>query len=420
LTKGPFSDITSLACLILEEWRIMKAVQRVWIGAWLVVFPLLLLPACSTSPAGRDRRATSAGEPTPIPTAVPIQRPVYRVEQGEVVYAQDISGRITAVVEADLSFDLDGQVAQVFVARDDDVETGELLAQLDTSLLENELLRARSAVEIARTRLETVENELATRRRRAELNLALAQLDLDFAVGQAGDEPTAEELYQVERLAIQRDLAQLALDELSGTVDPQLRADLLQAQLQVEELEAAIASSSLVAPFAGRLLALNLSPGRAISAGQRVAVIADLGQLEASATLQPQYLEELVEGMPVTIAPAGRPGEEMTGTIRQLPYPGRESGGEDPDTTVRIAFDDPADALSFQVGDRVRVHVVVEQRAGVLWLPPAAVRDFGGRNFVIVEDGRGQSRVDVVLGLEGDGRVEIREGLVEGQTVIGP
>ena len=88
--------------------------------------------------------------------------------------------------------------------------------------------------------------------------------------------------------------------------------------------------------------------------------------------------------------------------------------------TVRIAFDDPTEALAFQVGDRVRVHVVIERRDDVLWLPPAAVREFGGRNFVIVEDARGQSRMDVALGLEGDGRVEIQEGLVEGQTVIGP
>lgn len=398
----------------------MKPVRRAWVGAQLVFLLLVLLPACSTSPAARDRRANSAGEPTPIPTAIPIQRPVYRVERGEVVYAQDLNGRLSPVVESDLSFGLDGQVAQVLVARDDAVEAGDVLARLDTSALENELVRARSAVEIARTRLETVENELATQRRRAELNLALAQLDLDYAVGQAGDEPTAEEAYRIKRLTIQRDLAQLAFDELSATVDPQLQADLREAELRVEELEAAIASSTLVAPFSGRVLALSLSPGRAVSAGQRAAVIADLGQLEVSASVQPVYLEELAEGMPVTIAPAGRPGEEMTGTIRQMPYPGQDNGGENRDTTVRIAFDDPADALDFQVGDRVRVHVVIERREDVLWLPPAAVRDFGGRKFVIVEDERGQSRVDVVPGLEGDGRLEIRDGLAEGQTVIGP
>ncbi len=396
----------------------MRPVPKAWTGVTPLVVLLILLSACGTPAAGRDRRANSAGEPTPIPTAVPIQRPVYRVEHGEVVYVQDFLGRVAPVVEADLSFSLDGQVAQVSVARDDDVEAGELLARLDTSALENELLRAQSALEIARTRLQTVEDELATRQRRAELNLALAQLDLDFAAAQAGDDPTAEELYQIERLTIQRDLAQLAYDELSGTADPQLRADLLEAQLQVEKLEAAIASSTLVAPFSGRILALTLSPGRAISAGQRVAVIADLGQLEVSATVQPQVLEELAEGMPVTLWPSGRPGEEMAGTIRQLPYPGR--GSEDRDTAVRITLDDPADALAFQVGDRLRVRAVIERREGVLWLPPAAVRDFGGRKFVIVEDERGQSRVDVVLGLEGDGRVEIREGLVEGQTVIGP
>ncbi|NJN55968.1 MAG: hypothetical protein HC804_15195 [Anaerolineae bacterium] len=67
----------------------------------------------------------------------------------------------------------------------------------------------------------------------------------------------------------------------------------------------------------------------------------------------------------------------------------------------------------------MKVVVVIEERPSVLWLPPAAVRDFNGRHFVVVQDDQGQSRVDVTLGIEGDGRVEIVEGLSEGQIIVG-
>ena len=63
---------------------------------------------------------------------------------------------------------------------------------------------------------------------------------------------------------------------------------------------------------------------------------------------------------------------------------------------------------------------VLEEKLDALWLPPAAVRTFQGRNFVVVQDEDGsQRRVDVRLGIESEERVEILEGLERGQTVVG-
>jgi multidrug efflux pump subunit AcrA (membrane-fusion protein) len=61
----------------------------------------------------------------------------------------------------------------------------------------------------------------------------------------------------------------------------------------------------------------------------------------------------------------------------------------------------------------------LEQNDNVLWLPPAAIRTFEGRKFVVVQDGSVQTRVDVKVGIEGDDRSEILDGLTEGQTVLG-
>ena len=51
--------------------------------------------------------------------------------------------------------------------------------------------------------------------------------------------------------------------------------------------------------------------------------------------------------------------------------------------------------------------VVIEERDDVLWLPQSAIRQFSGRNFIVVRNEGLQQRVDVRLGLEGDGKVEI-------------
>jgi multidrug efflux pump subunit AcrA (membrane-fusion protein) len=55
----------------------------------------------------------------------------------------------------------------------------------------------------------------------------------------------------------------------------------------------------------------------------------------------------------------------------------------------------------------------------VLWLPPQALRVFDGRRFAVVQDGNDQRRVDVKVGIQTADRVEIEEGLEEGQTVVG-
>jgi multidrug efflux pump subunit AcrA (membrane-fusion protein) len=72
------------------------------------------------------------------------------------------------------------------------------------------------------------------------------------------------------------------------------------------------------------------------------------------------------------------------------------------------------------LGEIATVIIELEKREDVLWLPLAALRTFQGRDFVLIQDGEIQRRVDVQLGLKSQDRVEILDGLSEGQVVIGP
>ena len=134
-------------------------------------------------------------------------------------------------------------------------------------------------------------------------------------------------------------------------------------------------------------------------------------------------MQVLAEGMPVEITPIGGPGQSLLGTIRHLPFPFGTTGGgalDGQDQSTRIQFDDMSAGFNnYEPGDRVNLNIIVTERADVLWLPPAAVRDFNGRKFVVVQADGVEQRVDVELGIEGDGRVEILSGLSEGQTVVG-
>ena len=384
---------------------------------------LLWVTACSSSADGRDRRGSSEGEPTPVPTAAVPSKPVYTVERGEVIYKIAFPGRIAPVIEEVLDFDVDGTISEVHVKRGDWVQAGDLIAELDTLSMEEELLRAQSILEIAESRLSSVETELTNEKRRTEINLAMTQLDLNFAQAQADDPPTPEQQHQIDRLTLQVELAQLDLDEITITSDPALQADVAQAQLQVAELEEAIANSNVYAPFDGQITSLTMSRGRAVVMGLPLGTIAQMTELDVSAGLRDSQMQEMAQDMVAIIAPASRPGDALIGSIRYLPYP-YGSGGEgeavEGGDAVRISFDDPDAALElYEAGDRVDVSVIVTERDDVLWLPPAAIRDFNGRKFVVIQEGDFQQRNDVDLGISGEDRTEILDGVNEGQIIVG-
>jgi len=78
------------------------------------------------------------------------------------------------------------------------------------------------------------------------------------------------------------------------------------------------------------------------------------------------------------------------------------------------------ETTALELGELATLTIILEERENVLWLPPAPLRTFQGRNFVVVQDGDVQRRVDVRLGIQSDERVEILEGVSEGQIVVGP
>lgn len=389
--------------------------------ALLLLILLAQLSACAT--AAGSGRYPDEGEPTPLPTAPAATKPTYTVGRGDISTRVTLTGRVSPAVEESLSFPLDGQVGEVLVEQFDTVAEGDPLALLDTTQLDQELLTAQSELDIAQARLAARQAEVVRALRRAELRRDMAQLDLDYAAAQAGENPNAAEQYEIDRLRLALTLAQLDVDEFDQTVDPALQVEVDQAALRLQQVQAALGAARIVAPFDGTVLRISKDAGRSVAAGEPVLILADISQLQASAGARDAELEQLSEDLPATIGDASGRGETLSGTVARLPYPYGSGGAEEAeegDKTVHLAFDDQAAAqAAFELGDRVTIVAVTETHEGVLWLPPAAVREFGGRRFVVVDDGGVQQRVDVELGIQGDGRLEILGGLSEGQIVVG-
>jgi multidrug efflux pump subunit AcrA (membrane-fusion protein) len=222
-------------------------------------------------------------------------------------------------------------------------------------------------------------------------------------------------------LTLQVQRAQQELDWLKEGVDPVLVNDVNQAQLALERLQAQVGDAQIIAPADGEILSLSVYAGRSAEAFKPVIVVADPSAIEVSADLSSGQLQEMVEGQKAIVTLSAYPGQTWHGTVRRLPYPYGTGGGTEglagEDKSTRVSLE--GDLSGLELGDLARVTIVLEEKDDVLWLPPAAIRIFQGREFVIVQDVDRQRRVDVEIGIEGDDRVEILEGLEEGQIVVG-
>ena len=326
--------------------------------------------------------------PTPLPTTPALAKATYSVKRGDVIGTIQITGRIAPLVQEELAFPNDGRIHSLYIRQGDTVKTGTLIADLE------------GAADLQR-QLDLININL----KRNQITAEIAQLNYDLFVAQT---PQGSADYD-KRLAIEELKLELA------------NLDVQEATLGTQELEDSLSKAQLVSPMDGQVIQLEIGEGSQVHAYSSVGVVADTTQLEVSAsTSDTSILDKLDIGMAATLVPGSGLGKPVSGVVRRLPLPGVGGDLTAQDKTIRISLDTlPADA-GYKMGDLVDVTVIVVKKTNVLWLPPQAIRTFGGRKFVVVQDGDVQHRVDVKLGVVGEDRVEILEGLDEGQVVVSP
>lgn len=423
---------------------------------------------------GGSAAAQADATSTPIPTAPAVARPTYVVQRGDVQELLEFSGRWQPRDQAALSFEIAGTIRQVTVQRGDTVTAGQLLADYQITELENQLASAQLEMESALASLESgaegeaesvVDAEIALANARLSLentkaqspwaSVATARLQLDEArrnlenaerayndARSRPDQPasavdsalqalesarsslrSAELSYsqtaqsfnnhqfsvaQQENAVIQ---AELNLEKArSGAGDPSSQQAVRSAQLRIDQINADIARSSLYSPTDGVVLEVNIAPGNQAEAFQTVIVVGLPEPKEAVASLPIGDAQRLSVGMVGVCQVLNEPDSAVQCVVRQIPLSSRDA---DQTTRVAASFDEvPTNQL-------IEIQMPLQVRENVLWLPPAAIRTFQNRTFVVLQTPDGPRSVDVQIGLRTDERVEIISGVNEGDVIEG-
>ncbi len=199
------------------------------------------------------------------------------------------SGTVEAT-DAQLGFQAPGRIARLAPREGDRVAAGDELASLDSSELEARRTQALAQVAAARAQLD----ELVAGSRREEVSqgrsalaaaenrLADAERDAARAQTLLAGRAVAREAVDKATLAVdlarrQRDQATEQLALLEKGPRPEriagARAQLAQAEAAVATLDATLANTRLIAPFAGVVTMRHREPGEIVAAGAAVVTL---------------------------------------------------------------------------------------------------------------------------------------------------
>ena len=168
------------------------------------------------------------------------------------------------------------------------------------------------------------------------------------------------------------------------------------------------------APRDGIVLERNAVEGMRAQPGDVLFRVADTSVVWALVDVAERDLGGIAVGQSVTVRARSFPGREFSGKISVI-YP--QVNRETRTTRVRIELANPDLALLPDM--YVDAEVEIGGREQVVAVPDSSVLDTGSRQTVFIEKGEGRFEPRYVkVGRRGDGFLEVREGVDEGEAVV--
>ncbi len=358
--------------------------------------------------------------------------PAVQVASAPLLRSLQFSARVATPSRVEVGATLTGRVAAVRVQEGDAVAAGAPLLTLEDDEARAALAQAEAALAQARAardaaggaRLRAAEAALAQaeaqrvaavaeQRRTAEL---VARGFLSPARGDDAARALAVAEAQVEAARAQR-------DALAAQGSDRAQADAAQAAAgaAVDAARARLAQTVVRAPAAARVLQRTVEPGQIVQPGRVLLVLALDGPVELLAQVDERFLEELRVGQPATVVADAFPQQPFGARlVRIAPRVDAQRGAVD----LRFVLEPSGAAQgspqrsppAFLREDMtLAVAVVTAQRERARVLPLAALR--GDGEVHVVAEGRVAAR-RVTLGLRADDRVEVIDGLADGEWVL--
>lgn len=366
--------------------------------------------------------------PTPLPPLVSYEKSIFIVERGSIVSEKKIVADIVPSKQDDLFFRSSGYVTRVAVKAGDVVKQGDVLAELDVNDLLNQLQQARIDLEVAQADLAKNKAQHAYDLEKAKADVIILQKQVELgkiAVQQSLGIEREKAQLNLEITQQNLAVAQQALQMASEDIDPYLEQAVKRSELSVQRLEGLVAEKQIAAPYDGTILKSSVRAGQQVDAYFSAFSIGDPGKLVLRAAYDADLASQLTVDSTVNLylSSDATNGYKVSYLLNYRPERGVQNTNQQSDLTDYLYFSLPTDLPQNQIpmGRSVFLNIVLGKKDNALLLPPAAIREYKGLKYVIVQEGDKNRRVEInEIGLKATDKVEVIADLKEGDKVLGP
>ncbi len=254
--------------------------------------------------------------------------------------------------------------------------------------------------------------------------------------------------FAVQRAQLDLDVANTAIEVLKKYTAPktlvglkstrdsaEAKAASERAAFELEEdrlkrLEAQLKECLIIAPDDGMVVYANdeamrrrgssqlsmVEEGAMVKERQSLIKLPDLTHMQVKCTVHESKIDQLQRGMRARISIQGNEYQGIVTNVSNQPEPSDWFSGNVKEYAATVAIE--SDPRGLRPGMTAAVEILVANLPNVLSVPVQAVVEKGGKFYCWVNTFSGPEKRPVVLGLNDNTRIEIKDGLNEGDEVL--
>ena len=223
------------------------------------------------------------------------------VGRGDVIATVEATGTLEAVTTVQVGSQVSGTISALHADFNSEVRKGQVIAELDSSLLETQVEQAQATV----VRLQADVDRAKVQAADAALKLKRAHELLDKQLIPAADLETAESTARTAAAAVKAAEAQVV----------QAKASLNQAQVNLSH-------TIIRAPIDGVVIARNVDVGQTVASSLQAPTLyiiaRDLTEMRVNASIDESDIGEIAPKQKVRFRVDAYPNESFTGTVSQV------------------------------------------------------------------------------------------------------
>lgn len=312
--------------------------------------------------------------------------------RGEIIEYITVVGNLVGQSTVDVVPRVAGRLDSITAKLGDRVTRGQQIAKIEDRELQQQVKQAEQSLEVNRATVKQRESDLQLRK------TTLAR--------------------QQELLAKGLQTRQIVEDAEAGFNSAVAAVDLAKAQLaqteaRIDELKITLSNTTIVSPVNGFVGRRNLDQGAFAGANTVILQVVDIGTVRMVSNLVEKDFKRITHGVQALVEVDAFPGEQFAGVVSRV-APVFDAATR----TASMEIEVPNPGYRLKPGMYARVRLTAQRKADALTVPRTAVVDSEGRRGVFLPNGQTAKFQPVQTGLQDNDRVEIVEGLTDGQRVI--